>query len=632
MLKPIILFLLLIGFYNVVDAQFRTKKTFSSHAVLQRNAVIPITGWGAPGEKVKVIFNRKEYPGTADQQGRWTIDIPPTPAGGPHTIEIKSADNGLTYKDIYFGDVWLCSGQSNMEWVLQNTENAEEEISRAKDGKIRHFKVPHANELKPAQELPGGEWQVLSPETAGQFTAVGYYFAQSIRAHNDVPIGLLNSSWGGSRIEPWMNNQVLSKKHPEYSLKSYQKKNNIDLEGRKKALQDKFPGVDENDQGMDDQMPKWVNNKEAEKWKKIDPSELWENQGYDGLDGVIYYRTYFEADEDIDLHLGTIDDSDMTWVNGQLVGQTNGYNVHRIYRVSEDKLRDGKNELLIRIHDTGGGGGMYTSKFATGIGDKALTDFDWEMRVGALQVNNLSNQIPNLIYNAMIHPIIDFPIKGIIWYQGESNAGNLESAYDYRYLLKSLIGQWRTEWNNPELPFYYVQLANFRQPMKEPGTDAWAVIRESMTEVLELPNTGQAVIIDIGEANDIHPRNKKDVGYRLALPARNQVYDEDVVPGSPMYADHQVVGNHMLIEFQQVGDGLMVKDRYGYVKGFSIAGEDGQYVWAKAKLENGKVMVWSEKVTNPVSVRYAWEINPFDANLFSLDGLPVTPFRTDDQK
>ncbi len=616
---------------NCVNAQLRTKKTISDHAILQRDIEIPVAGWGNVGQDVELSLNDETYRSTTDSDGRWTINIPPMEAGGPYTITIKVASQRLQYSDIYFGDVWLCSGQSNMEWILANTDNAEEEIASATDAMVRQFKVQHMNSEIPQSEIPEGEWTVLSPESASNFTAVGYYFAKSIRESNEVPIGLLNSSWGGSRIEPWMSKEVLDNEHPAYSYASYTQKNKVDSKEIARKLKERYPGIDDKDAGMkDDQL--WVDNQEGAKWESIDPREFWEDQGFDDVDGVAYYRTYFEATEAIELHLGAIDDNDHTWVNGQLVGKTAGYKKDRKYEVPASILRKGKNELLIRIQDTGGGGGMYSSDFETRIGEKALDEFKWEIRLGSIFVNSLSNKIPNLIYNSMIHPILDFPIKGVIWYQGESNAGSLQEAYDYRFLLASLIKQWRDEWNQEELPFYYVQLANFRQPMSEPGTDGWALIRESMTEVLEVPMTGQAVIIDIGDADDIHPRNKKDVGYRLALPAREQVYGEDVVPGSPRYASHTIVGNHVVIEFQQVGDGLIIKDRYGYLRGFSIIDEDGSHEWAQAKLENGKVIFWSDKVVNPVSVRYAWEINPGDANLFTKDGLPVTPFRTDQPK
>jgi sialate O-acetylesterase len=391
-----------------------------------------------------------------------------------------------------------------------------------------------------------------------------------------------------------------------------------------------FPGLSEVDAGMKDGQPMWTGPMETGKWTKINPKELWEQQEFTGVDGVAWYRTEFEASESFVLNLGAIDDSDMAWVNGQLIGSSDGYKVDRKYEVDKKVLQEGKNELLIRVEDTGGGGGLYKTEYTTDINGKPLSDFDWFIRFGAVKVVTISNHIPNLIYNAMIHPIIDYPVKGVIWYQGESNTRNMQEAFDYRYLLRTLISDWSTLWGYESMPFYYVSLANFRASKDQPSNDGWAVIRESMSDVLEMPYTGQAIITDIGNAGDIHPRNKEDVGKRLALPVRKQIYGEDVVGGSPEYLSHEVSGDKIVVSFRQMGSGLKLKDKYGYVKGFSIAGADGNFVWAKGILEGDKVTLWNEAIKNPVAVRYAWETNPADANLFSKDGLPVTPFRTDD--
>jgi sialate O-acetylesterase len=613
-------------------AQLRTKATFTDHAILQRGVEIPVTGWSTPNTNIVVTVNGSKTDALSDKNGKWTATLPPMEAGGPYKIDISGGKSGqsLTYEDIYFGDVWLCSGQSNMEWILKNTNNAEEVMASATDGLIRQFKVAHANSNTPLDDLPNGEWVVGQPSTIGNFTAVGYYFAKELRASQNIPIGLLNSSWGGSRIEPWISGPTLDTEHPEYSFESYTAKNNNNPQVMANKIKKMFPDLTDVDAGIKDGKPLWTGPMEAGKWTKINPLQLWETQEFAGVDGVAWYRTEFEATETLVLKLGAIDDNDMTWVNGQMVGSTNGYNVDRNYEVDQKLLRSGKNELLIRVEDTGGGGGLYETKFTTEINGKPLSDHDWFIRFGAIKINSSSNQIPNLIYNAMIHPIIDYPVKGVIWYQGESNTRSIQEAYDYRYVLRTLISDWRNLWGQENLPFYYVSLANFRAAKDQPSNDTWAVIRESMTDVLEVPFTGQAIITDIGNADDIHPRNKEDVGKRLALPARKQVYGENVVGGSPEYKSHQVDGDKVIVSFDQMGSGLKLKDKYGYVKGFSIAGPDGNFVWAKGVLEGDKVTLWNEAIKNPVAVRYAWETNPADANLFSKEGLPVTPFRTDD--
>lgn len=630
MYKSIFLFIFANVFALTLEGQFRTKKIISSHAILQHDVELPISGWANPGEKVSLSIAGSAYSSTSDETGKWTIIIPPQNAGGPYQINIEAGSDLLQYEDIYFGDVWLCSGQSNMAWPLRNTLDAEKEIANADDPLLRQFKVDRLNEDQPVEDFPEGSWIPANEESLGDFTAVGYYFAKELRKTQKVPIGLLNSSWGGSRIEPWISKETLDEKHPEYSYDRYTRKHKIDLKKTEKGLKNMFPDLNSVDAGLLDGKPIWTGPIEEGKWKNIDPEKLWEDQGYQKIDGVAWYRTEFEAKDALSINLGMIDDNDMAWVNGVMIGSTNGYNIARSYEVPASALQNGKNELLIRIEDTGGGGGMYMSDAQTDIGGRALSTFDWKIRFGAVSINTLNNQIPNIIYNAMIHPVIDFPIKGVIWYQGESNTGSLREAFDYRYVLRTLIQEWRNKWGQPELPFLYVSLANFRAAKEEPSNDGWAVIRESMTDVLNVPNTGQAIIIDIGNADDIHPRNKEDVGKRLALPARHIVYGEDVVSGSPMYGNHEVMGNHIAINFKNIGKGLMVKNKYAYVNGFTIAGADGKFAWAKAKLENDKVIVWHESISNPVAVRYAWETNPEDANLFTKDGLPLTPFRTDD--
>jgi sialate O-acetylesterase len=637
-LLSILFFAISTSTFNVIG-QIRTSKIFTNNAILQRNITVPVWGWGNPSSQVKVTLNNISYNTKVDLNGEWKVLLKPQNASGPFSMLIESDGELIKYDDIYFGDVWLCSGQSNMEWILKNTNDAKKEIAEMKDPLIRHFKVPRSNADEPENELEGGEWVQGNKNTVENFTAIGYYFAKELRAEFDVPIGLLNSSWGGSRIEPWISKTMLDARHPEYDYESYTSNNPSGNKAEEKYKK-MFPGITEIDAGMKGEQFIWASDIQDEsKWNNIEIQTLWENQGYGNFDGIGWYRSQFtltqnELNSDIILNLGTIDDSDQTFVNGILVGNTmNAYNKERNYNIEKSLLKAGENTLTIRVTDTGGGGGLYESEFKRNIktGTKLieLGDLEWKIRMGAYWVNKRSNQIPNIIYNKMIHPIINFPIKGVIWYQGESNAGNIKTAFDYRYLLTTLIEEWREKWQNPELPFLYVQLANFQEPKENPGNDGWAVIRESMNEVLKVPYTGQAVIIDIGEAGDIHPRNKEDVGKRLALQAKKVAYHQDLVYSSPMYSGHTINKNQVILEFDHIGGGLVAKDKYGYLKGFSIAGKDKKFVWAKAKIVGNKINVYSNIIRNPVAVRYAWEINPSDANLYNKEGLPASPFRTD---
>ncbi len=299
-------------------------------------------------------------------------------------------------------------------------------------------------------------------------------------------------------------------------------------------------------------------------------------------------------------------------------------------------MKPGINIITVRVEDTGGGGGLYGKpdqmKIVSGDFKLSLAG-QWKFRFSSSDVKvDLTsfigpNSYPTLLFNGMIHPFLKYPVKGAIWYQGESNAGR---AHQYRTIFPLLINDWRTKWNNPEMPFMFVQLANYMKPPVEPGESEWAELREAQLMTLKLPKTGMAVIIDIGEANDIHPKNKQDVGKRLALAALKIAYGKDIVHSGPVYKSMAVSGNKVTIDFDYIGSGLKCYDRYGYLKGFSVAGNDRKFYWAKAYIENNKVGVYSDKVNNPIAVRYGWADNPDDVNLYNNEGLPASPFRTDD--
>ena len=622
-----------------------TSAIFTDNMVLQRDVQVPVWGWAAANEKIVLIFNNKTYNGKADKQGKWRILLPVMSAGGPYNLKIIGKNKTITLSNILFGDVWLASGQSNMEFQVASVNNAKEAVANATDAKIRHFYVPHIGSEMPQEKLDGGPWQVASPNTVGSFTAVGYFFAKELRKHQDVPIGLLHSSWGGSRLEPWMSPQSLGYtdiKNVAMQLKAQKEQRMQEVRSKLQAKVGSFP---EKDEGLKDGKALWAAKDYADaNWMNMTLPVLWENAEMPDLDGIVWFRKTIELSaEDIQknatLSLGPIDDSDMTWVNGQKVGEmTQKYNENRVYDVPASALKVGKNVITVRVDDTGGGGGIYgkpellyleTSKKKHDLAG------EWKYKVGEVRFGDASNtnQMPMLLYNKMIYPILDFPIKGVIWYQGESNAGG-KDAYEYRNLFHTMIEDWRARWTNSgNFPFLFVQLANYMAAKPEPSESDWAVLRESQSKTLTTtPNTGQAVITDIGEAGDIHPRNKQDVGYRLALAALKLTYGDDkVVYSGPVYKSKKVEGNKIRLSFDHVGSGLMAtKDKYGYLKGFAIAGSDKKFVWAKAMIEGDDVIVWSEDVKNPTAVRYAWADNPDDANLYNKEGLPASPFRTEE--
>ena len=627
-----------------VYSNVKLPKILSSNMVLQRNTDFKIWGWADKGEKVSVFLNDIKRTTKTGKDGKWMVVFPAMKEGGPFTISINGT-NEIKLTNIMFGDVWVCSGQSNMEWPLSSTNNAEEEIATANYPDIRLFECPHNVQFTPMDDVESGEWKVCTPETVPGFSAVGYFFGRNIYKNLNVPIGLLFTAWGGTNIETWTSRESISQvKDFDGKLQEMQNYNPEKVVARRKAQIDSILrtfGTAE--KAIVDKTIIWADPElDVSSWKNMELPVLWESAGLYGLDGVVWFRKEFElpqevASKGIVLYLGPIDDSDETWVNGVKVGETfNKYNEDRIYKVPADILKPGKNVVIVRVEDTGGGGGLYGNPDQLKIisGDYKLSlAGSWKFRFNSSEIKvDMSsfvgpNSYPTLLYNGMIHPFLNYSVTGAIWYQGESNAGR---AYQYRTLFPLMINDWRNSWSNPDLSFMFVQLANYMKPPVEPGESEWAELREAQLMTLKLPKTGMAVIIDIGEANDIHPKNKQDVGKRLALAALKITYSKDIVHSGPIYKSITVSGNKVTIDFDYIGSGLKCNDRYGYVKGFSVAGKDRKFYWAKAYIENNKVVVISERVENPIAVRYAWADNPDDVNLYNNEDLPASPFRSDD--
>ncbi|MGF1638358.1 MAG: sialate O-acetylesterase [Cyclobacteriaceae bacterium] len=634
-----ICFIFFIAIYNPLFADVKLPYVLSSNMVLQRNQPINVWGWAAPREKVQVDFNGQKASATANKDGQWKITLKPMNHGGPYNMRIKGK-NTIELKDILIGDVWVASGQSNMEWRLANTNNADEAIAQANYDKIRLFTVDKKASVKPLDNTSPASWEKCTPDNIKDFSAVAYYFGKSLHTELDVPIGLLHTSWGGTNVETWMTAEKLAEIEGLKSVVDELKKNatgNI-RENHKQKMMNMLGELPEKDAGLVNGIAHWAKpGFDYSSWKTMQIPGLWEERELEDLDGVVWFMTEFElSDEEskskLTLSLGPIDDSDITWVNGQKVGETNNeYSALREYTVAPEHLKSGRNTLVVRVEDFGGGGGLYgtneqlyiksTTKYISLVGN-------WKYKVAKVILQNelKPNELPALLFNAMIHPILPYSIKGAIWYQGESNAGR---AYQYRKSFPMMIEDWRKHWGIGDFPFYFVQLANFKKPTESPGDSDWAELREAQTMTLSLPNTDMAVTIDIGEADDIHPRNKLDVGERLAKAALHKTYGKDLVHSGPMYKSMKIEGNSLRIAFDHVGSGLEIKDRYGYLKGFAVAGVDRKFHWAKAKIEGDEVVVYSENVLEPVAVRYGWADNPDDVNLYNKEGLPASPFRSD---
>ncbi len=624
-------------------AQLTLSELFTNHMVMQRDQPAVIWGWSKPGAKVTGTFEKETVKTKAGKDGRWKLMFKPRPAGGPHLIIVSDAKEKVVLSDIYMGDVWICSGQSNMEWTVENVSVSEDPIiQQADDTMIRHFKVSRSISEMPDEMIEGGPWEVTSPQTVGQFTAVGYHFARHLRSSEGIPIGLLNTSWGGSRIEPWMSKEALEKLGEPCNAQEILNTMRQRAVEQEKELKRMFPYLSENDAGFEGSIPIWAaGDLVLDDWVEINPSKLWEANGFENIDGIGWYRTQFnltpeQVNEGITLHLGKIDDSDITWVNGVKVGSMEmKYATNRIYQVPPEALKTGQNSLTVRCEDTGGGGGMYGDRdslyFQSGDIIQKLSN-DWFFKLGAVKAysNTLPvNQVPTLLYNKMIHPILDFPIKGVIWYQGESNANTREDALNYALLFREMIRDWRARWNIGPFPFLFVQLANFMDTDELPAESNWAILRESQTKALSLEHTGQAVIIDIGEADDIHPKNKLDVGFRLGLAADKIAYGKELVYSGPVYQDHATERNMVFLSFYHIGPGLVNKSAGEHVGGFAIAGKDKKFKWANAVIVGDQVMVWHNEIEHPKQLRYAWGNNPENASLYNGSGLPACPFRVD---
>ena len=634
-------------------ATLRLPRIFGSGMVIQRDHRIPVWGWSAPGAEVRVALDAQSRAVTAGADGAWKVAFPSLPAGGPHTLVVRSKADSVVLRDVLAGDVWVASGQSNMEFVVANAKGAAADIAAANDSRIRHFKVPTSYAPEPESDLAGGEWFAADPQHVGSFSAVAYFFARELRKSVDVPIGILHTSWGGSRIEPWMSRAALGL--DEASWRKVWEGEQRAQQRMIETMRAKIGELPRVDSGLVDGHAAWADpSLDESRWQPIKVPSLWEQAGYPDMDGIAWYRTTFDLTADdatrgVRLGLGAIDDADISWVNGVEIGRTNNYAATRVYDVPASALKAGRNVIAVRVEDGGGGGGIYGDPSALFVdvgGARRPLTAEWKFRVGAVSMQadgQHINKVPTVLYNKMINPILPFPIKGALWYQGESNADSVPDAVAYRALFAKMITSWRREWGVGDFPFLWVQLANFMAPDSvPPAQSAWATLRDAQSAALALPHTAQAVIIDIGEEKDIHPKNKQDVGRRLAVAARAVAYGQKVEYRGPTYRSRVVRGGTVVVQFDHIGGGLesrspnlvdpggsLAPREHGVVGGFAIAGADRRFFWADARIVGNTVVVSSSAVPAPVAVRYAWDNNPTTASLYNAEGLPAVPFRTD---
>lgn len=628
----LLLFLVLFGFTSL--AQITLPRLISDGMVLQRDTKIKLWGWAAPNEKVTLQFSGKEYHTTSTSEGKWIITLPKQKSGGPFEMTF-SASNKIQVKNILFGDVWLCSGQSNMELPMERVQDKYPDvIASANSSEIRQFLVPDKYDFeKPAQDVADGTWISVNRETIFKFSAVAYFFADELYSKYKIPIGLINSALGGSPAESWISEDSV-KKFPEYYQELLRFKDKKLIEqieaGDRKKSSDWFALLNQTDQGVKEH---WAtSNLNDETWQSMNIPGYWADGSLGNMNGTIWFRKEFVLpksmiDQPAKLLLGRIVDADSVFVNGSFAGTTSYLYPPRRYLLKANVLKEGKNVIAIRVINSAGKGGFVLDKpYCLIVGkDSVSLKGQWKFNLGA-KMNPLSGSTavrwkPVGLYNAMIAPLTNYAIKGVIWYQGEANT---KKPSEYFSLMRTLISDWRSRWGVGDFPFLFVQLANFMETKNEPAESNWAALRQAQLQTLQVKNTGMAVAIDLGEWNDIHPLNKKEVGHRLALQARQIAYGEKkIIASGPRVNSIELNENKITLSFS---NGNLTAFPQGNLKYFSIAGADRKFVWANAQIIGNKVAVWNENVQRPMFVRYAWADNPAGANLCNKELLPASPF------
>ncbi|MBN2766011.1 MAG: sialate O-acetylesterase [Paludibacteraceae bacterium] len=633
------IFLLIFSFFILhfsLNADVVLPKLIADGMVLQRDTKVNVWGWADPNEKVIVSIDGKLYSTKADASGNWLLKLKKHKAGGPYTMLIEGK-NKIEIRNVVFGDVWLCSGQSNMELPMRRVKPLyEAEMAKASNPMIRCFDVPQKYNFKVPQENYHGNpsWKEVNAETVLSYSAVAYFFATEINRVKNVPVGIINASLGGSPVQAWMSEDAL-RAFPAHLEEGYRWRNDqliMDTETFERQRTNEWYQLStHNDIGQagnfknpDTDDSQWTDFKVPGYWSKAGKPE----------NGVFWFRREIqisatEAGKPAFLNMGRIVDADSVFVNGHFVGNVTYQYPPRWYNVPAGVLVEGRNVLVVRVVNNSGSGGFVPDKpYVLALPNRNISlEGTWKMKKGCemppLPGETFVRWKPMGLFNGMIAPMLNFNIKGAIWYQGESNTAN---PAEYARMFPAMIRNWRSQFRQGDFPFLFVQLANFMEAKTQPVESNWAETREAQEAALALKNTAMAVTIDIGEWNDIHPLNKKDVGVRLALAARKVAYGESKIRSAgPVFKSLKVKGNKLIISFKNAEAGL--KSGGEELQEFAVAGADAKFVWAKARIEGNKVIVSALQVQNPVYVRYAWADNPHRANLRNTEGLPAAPFR-----
>jgi sialate O-acetylesterase len=623
---------------------------FTDNMVLQQKTNAALWGTDKPGRTVTITtsWNNKKYMQVTDDAGNWKVKVATPAYGGPYSITFDDGEK-LTLNNVLIGEVWVCSGQSNMEMQVTgfygDVLNLNKELADAANyPQIRMLKIDNKTSFQPRTDVPvKWGWNSCNSQTVRDFSAVAYFFAKNLYDAKHIPIGIINSTWGGTVAEAWTSGDAL-KNMPDFAPFVKEAENGLTQEKLEQKYKDDLRAwlnaVDVKDPAYQNGELTWAQDGfDDSQWKEMTLPIYWEQAGMPDYDGTVWFRKTVKlpsswAGKDLKLEIGGIDDFDDSFFNGKEIGHTELFILKRSYTIPASEVKAGDNTIAIRVFDTGGLGGINKGPMTLSVvGDtSAKIDLagDWKYKpaielknLPQMPVNPISPNKPTIIYNAMIKPIQSYTIKGVIWYQGESNA---DRPVQYEQLFPLLINDWRQKWGEGNFPFYYVQIANYAATDQPPAAD-WPALRYAQLKTLSVPNTGMAVTIDIGDYHRIHPQNKQEVGRRLALIALAKNYGENIPYSGPVYQSQKIEGNKIVLSFSHINGGLVAKG--DTLKGFTIAGADKVFHPAVAIISGDKVVVSSADVANPVAVRYAWANFP-TCNLYNGTGLPASPFKTDD--
>lgn len=599
---------------------------FADHMVLQRDLPLKVWGQAKAGQQLEVELAQSKTSVTADAKGQWLATLKPQAAGGPYQLTISSKEQKISFTDVWLGDVWVASGQSNMEWKLgAQTENWQQEVQDSQLPKIRFYTLPKTLSALSNQPVPEASWIKASPETVADFSAIGWFFAKQNHLQKGVAVGIIDATWGGTAAEAWTPAQAL------LTVPGYEK-DAADMQAQPEVWQQR---IEENKQKDQQKWQLIGSNAGVEQLKLAElttDDSQWQQVSLPNatpLSDIVWLRKTVKlakAPTQASLFFGDINQIGRIFINGKQVAEESWADSTTEIKLPAGLLKAGDNLIALRVINSwdnkvsvGRAGQLWLKADTTQLN----LEGDWRYNNTAepkLPDVKFLNWKPGVLFNAMIKPLMPYAVKGVIWYQGESNG---DKPQYYHKLFSTLIQSWRQHWQQP-LPFLYVQLASYMQPKAQPAESSWAALREAQTQTLALPQTAMAVITDLGDIEDVHPRRKKPVAERLWLAARAVVYGEDLLYSGPVFKSMQAEGAQLRLSFAQVGTGLSVQGEE--LKGFVVAGADGKYQNAQARLDGREVLVWSDKVKQPVSVRFGWADYTY-ANLYNSAGLPAVPFR-----